>query len=67
MQYKSFMDEYLELGHIELDNEASNLPMYYLAHQADSSTTKMRVVFDGSAAASFGLSLSEILLKGPKV
>jgi len=71
MQYKSFMDEYLELDHMELVNEVTNCPIYYLPHhpvfKAESSTTKMRVVFDGSAVASSGLSLNDILLKGPKV
>uniref|UniRef100_A0A2S2N8W8 Uncharacterized protein n=1 Tax=Schizaphis graminum TaxID=13262 RepID=A0A2S2N8W8_SCHGA len=70
-QYKLFMDEYLELDHMELVNETTDLPVYYLPHhpvfKADSLTTKMRVVFDGSAAASYGLSLNDILLKGPKV
>jgi len=65
------MYEYLELDHMELVDESTDLPTYYLQHhavfKADSSTTKMRVVFNGSAAASSGLSLNEILLKGPKV
>ncbi|CAI6355294.1 unnamed protein product [Macrosiphum euphorbiae] len=71
IQYKSFMYEYLELDHMELVDESTDLPTYYLPHhavfKADSSTTKMRVLFNGSAAASFGLSLNEILLKGLKV
>ncbi|XP_036339791.1 uncharacterized protein LOC118749130 [Rhagoletis pomonella] len=55
-QYTAFLDEYLELGHMELIPEqqinvyTSN--RFYLAHhpvsKIDSSTTKFRVVFDGS-------------------
>lgn len=71
MQYKSFMDEYLEFDHMKLVNETTNFPMHYLSHhvvfKADSSTTKMRVVFDCSAAASSGISLNGIFLKSPKV
>jgi len=41
MQYKPFMDEYLEFDHIKLVNEATNLSVYYLSHhvvfKADSS------------------------------
>lgn len=69
--YKSFMDEYKDLGHMELADLDYQGPTYYLPHHAvfkmDSSTTKVRVVFDGSATASSGLSLNDILLRGPKV
>lgn len=46
-------------------------PGYYLPHHAviksDCLTTKTRVVFDGSAKASTGVSLNEILLNGPVI
>ncbi|XP_022173340.1 uncharacterized protein LOC111035855, partial [Myzus persicae] len=68
--YKAFMDEYRDLGHMELADHDYRGPTYYLPHHAvfkmDSSTTKILVVFDGSAAASSGLSLNDILLRGPK-
>lgn len=67
------MTEYLELGHLEhVDNIGVNKhPMYYLPHhpvfKESSTSTKMRVIFDGSAASSSGISLNDVLLKGPKV
>ncbi|EDV93979.1 GH23797 [Drosophila grimshawi] len=44
---------------------------YFLPHQCalreDSTTTKLRVVFDGSAAASSGQSLNDVLMAGPVI
>jgi hypothetical protein len=58
-QYHKFMLEYLTLGHMELMSEAEvhiNKPHFYLPHHAvckeDSTTTKLRVVFDGSYKSS---------------
>ncbi|XP_022168208.1 uncharacterized protein LOC111032244 [Myzus persicae] len=69
--YTAFMNEYMDLGHMVLADLDFKGPTYYLPHHAvfksDSSTTKVRVVFDGSATASSGLSLNDILIKGPKV
>ncbi|CAI6372727.1 unnamed protein product [Macrosiphum euphorbiae] len=68
-EYKAFMTEYLEMDHMEVATNTTN-PCYYLPHhavlKANSLTTKLRVVFDGSAASNSGLSLNDILLKGPK-
>jgi len=70
-QYKTFMAEHLALGHMELADLSFRGPTYYLPHHAvlktDSTTTKLRVVFDGSAPASSGLSLNNIMLRGPKL
>lgn len=70
-QYRAFMAEYLSLDHMEPADTRYKGPTYYLPHHAvfktDSTTTKLRVVFDGSAAASSGLSLNDIMIKGPKV
>ena len=49
MIYTKFMDEYLQLGHMEEVN-SHDTSGYYIPHQAvirpDSSTTRLRVVFD---------------------
>lgn len=70
--YHKFMAEYLSMNHMELvtapDPEKC---AYYLPHHAvmkeSSITTKLGVVFDGSASSSSGLSLNDILYRGPKV
>ncbi|XP_029347204.1 uncharacterized protein LOC100569539 [Acyrthosiphon pisum] len=68
--YKDFMNEYLELGHME-EAQDTDCPTYYLPHhsvfKSNSLTTKMRVVFDGSATSKSGHSLNDILLCGPTV
>ncbi|KAF8785634.1 hypothetical protein HNY73_011149 [Argiope bruennichi] len=53
MEYKSFMREYEELGHMSPNKDFdSSKPDYFLPHHAvqkkNSITTKFRVVFDGS-------------------
>lgn len=64
------MTEYLELGHLELADTLPNHTTFYLPYhpvfKANSSTTEVRVVFDGSAHSS-GLSLNDILLNCQKV
>ncbi|XP_037936953.1 uncharacterized protein LOC119670662 [Teleopsis dalmanni] len=66
------MKEYLDLNHMSsvADTEAC-LPKYYLSHhcvlKASSSSTKLRVVFDGSAPTSTGYSLNDILMSGPTI
>ncbi|XP_062712504.1 uncharacterized protein LOC134289861 [Aedes albopictus] len=74
-QYRQFIREYLELGHMEpVPKEEIDIPVerrYYLPHHAvvksDSVTTKLRVVFDGSCKSSSGISLNDKLLVGPNV
>ncbi|KAL4135888.1 hypothetical protein QTP88_007470 [Uroleucon formosanum] len=69
-RYKTFMAEYLSMDHMEVADPEYSGPVYYLPHhavlKAESLTTKLRVVFDGSAVSTSGLSLNDILLKGPK-
>jgi hypothetical protein len=74
-EYKKFIDEYMELNHMEkyADNveTVSSEGHYFLPHHAvlkpSSSTTKLRVVFDGSALTKNGMSLNSITKNGPVV
>lgn len=73
-EYSSFLKEYEELGHMtEIpNNEIKCLePIYYMPHHGiikqDSTTTKLRVVFDASAKTNRGVSLNELLKTGPTI
>uniref|UniRef100_A0A2S2QB76 Uncharacterized protein n=1 Tax=Sipha flava TaxID=143950 RepID=A0A2S2QB76_9HEMI len=72
-EYISFMDEYERLGHMELVNEDTEVEgkMCYLPHHAvrkeDSTSTKLRVVFDASCKTQTGASLNDVLMKGPAI
>ncbi|XP_053968620.1 uncharacterized protein LOC128870048 [Anastrepha ludens] len=67
--YSAFMQEYKDLGHMSLASFQADKPVYYLPHHCvkkqDSTTTKLRVVFDGSAKTTSGYSLNDLLLPGP--
>ncbi|XP_037931191.1 uncharacterized protein LOC119666002 [Teleopsis dalmanni] len=70
--YVDFMREYEHLGHMEKINQDDIMhPHYILPHhcviKADSTTTKLRVVFDASARTSTGVSLNDIMHNGPVV
>ncbi|XP_037930931.1 uncharacterized protein LOC119665760 [Teleopsis dalmanni] len=70
--YNAFMDEYLSLGHMTIVEEADMDKIKYFApHQyvlrPDSTSTKLRVVFDCSCKTDSGLSLNEVMMKGPLV
>ena len=72
--YKPFQEvvqSYLDLGHAELIPSAEPmpkkkyyLPMHCVAKQS-STSTKLRVVFDGSAVSTSGISLNQSLMVGP--
>lgn len=65
--YDSVLQEYLDLNHMRL--AVSSSP-YLLPHHAvykDSSTTKVKVVFDASAKDPTGVSLNDRLYIGPKL
>ncbi|GFU92575.1 integrase catalytic domain-containing protein [Trichonephila clavipes] len=70
--YREFMQQYLDVGHMEKveehsDETIANNICYYLPHHGvfrpDKTTTKLRVVFNGSASTTSGLSLNDLLLK----
>lgn len=67
-QYRAFMREYEDLGHIQL---ASRPGKYHIPHHAVVKRTeqniKLRVVFDASAISSTGKSLNDMLYVGPKL
>lgn len=72
VDYHKFMQEYLDLGHMTLIPEHEiairDSKHFYLPHHAvvkeDSTTTKLRVVFDGSCQTSSKVSLNDNLMKG---
>ncbi|XP_055528788.1 uncharacterized protein LOC129720908 [Wyeomyia smithii] len=72
-QYSAFIQEYIELGHMRAividENELDT--GYYIPHhyvvRPSSTTTKLRVVFDGSAATSTGVAINDVLIPGPTV
>lgn len=74
-QYGNLYDEYLQMGHMEklstIDQQRPTEECFYLPHhavlKAESTTTKLRVVFDGSCKSSNGLSLNDKLFVGPTV
>ncbi|XP_062713268.1 uncharacterized protein LOC134290212 [Aedes albopictus] len=74
MSSYSFIDEYHQLNHMrEVCDDAAlaNCTSYYLPHhgveKADSTTTKLRVVFDASCPTDSGISLNQALMVGPVI
>lgn len=73
IQYHKFMQEYLDIGHMEIipENEI-DIPAtssFYLPHHPVPNKTgdKFRVVFDGSVKSSSGVSLNDKLIIGPQL
>lgn len=69
VQYMEFMREYLELRHMsEVMKEINSTSPVFLPHHGvireSSATTKLRVVFDGSAKSTSGISLNDTLKVG---
>ena len=68
-QYRDFIKNFLDMGHLEQAPQTSSL-CYYLPHHCvfkDSTTTKLRVVFDASSKSPNGNSLNDCLLLGPRL
>jgi len=72
-EYTRFMEEYLDLGHMEEVIDEDQIPKRssYLPHHAmikkSSLTTKVRVIFDASTKSSTGVTLNDVLMCGPNV
>lgn len=72
-EYNNFLREYQQLGHMSPSSpyKGEESKVFYLPHhaviKADSSTTKLRVVFDASCKSSSHLSLNDCLDSGPKI
>lgn len=70
IEYTKFINEYAQLGHLSPAADIQGT-LYYLCHHAvlkqDSESTKLRVVFDGSAPSSSGYALNDVLLAGPNI
>ncbi|XP_071862271.1 uncharacterized protein [Bombus fervidus] len=70
--YHAVIKEYLELGHMtRVTTDRAIDDGYFLPHHGvikeSSQTTKLRVVFDGSAPTTTGVSLNDTLHTGPKL
>ena len=72
-QYCKFMQDYESSGHMEAVPPPTDdkTVCYYLPHhpvfKSTSTTTKKRVVFDGSAKTTSGMALNDILQTGPTI
>ena len=68
-QHRDFIQEFVDMGHFEQAPRTHGL-CYFLLHHCvfkDSTTTKLRVVFDASSKSPNGNSLHECLLLGPRL
>jgi hypothetical protein len=68
VEYHKFLQEYLQLGHMEMSKEPTESG-YFIPHHGvlkeDAITTKLRVVFDASAKTTNGKSLNETINNCP--
>ena len=73
--YSNFIQEFMDLEHlekvppneIEKPNDQLNFLPHHCIEKIDSTTTKLRVVFDGSAKSDNGTSLNSSLMVGPTI
>ncbi|XP_055614851.1 uncharacterized protein LOC129761163 [Toxorhynchites rutilus septentrionalis] len=70
--YHEFIQEFINMGHmVDVTEEIEPILTYYMPHHAvlkpESTTTRLRVVFDASCPTSTGVSLNDALMVGPVV
>ena len=74
-RYNEFIQSFNKLGHMEevpanemlLPNEKSYCLSHHCVFKDSSTTTKLRVVFDGSVKTTCGISLNDRLMVGPMI
>ncbi|XP_015121341.1 uncharacterized protein LOC107044106 [Diachasma alloeum] len=69
-QYSAVLEEYMQLGHMKKVEDEIEEGLYLPHHSVikeTSLTTKVRVVFDASAASSTKVSLNNALMVGPTI
>ncbi|XP_075162989.1 uncharacterized protein LOC142235612 [Haematobia irritans] len=70
-EYTQFIDEYISLAHMKEVSSDDYENRYFIPHHCvikpDSTTTRLRVVFDASCYTSNGKSLNDILCVGPTI
>ncbi|XP_065082278.1 uncharacterized protein LOC135704722 [Ochlerotatus camptorhynchus] len=72
-QYHDFVTQYIEMGHMrEVAEEELNVrPQFILPHHGvlkpESTTTKLRTVFDSSCKSRSGLALNDVMIPGPTI
>ncbi|XP_054729181.1 uncharacterized protein LOC129238173 [Anastrepha obliqua] len=70
LRYNEFMNELIDMKHMQVASETMN-PTYYMPHhpvlKESSTTTKLRVVFNASAKSTSGNSLNDALFIGPQL
>ncbi|XP_043862795.1 uncharacterized protein LOC122756642 [Drosophila santomea] len=71
-KYVEFMQEFQNLGHMSpVSHPQLNTPHYYIPHHCvlkpNSTSTKLRVVFDASCKTTSQKSLNDILMVGPTI
>ncbi|KAG7294774.1 hypothetical protein JYU34_022856 [Plutella xylostella] len=72
--YQAFLKEYEELGHMHLvsaESSSMQSSRFFFPHhcvkRAESTTTSLRVVFNGSSRSSSGHSLNDVMYTGPNL